>query len=134
MSDTSSTNYLENKLTKAEITKRRRKASQEKYRTTHSERLRATARLRMQRLCAEMENNEHKKKLAWERRREIDAEYREVLRRQKFVKNHGITADMDDYVPLLNEFNSYQLVGVEVKLSKDEKEVENGSGEDEGEE
>jgi hypothetical protein len=41
---------------------------------------------------------------------------------------------MDDYVPLLNEFNSYRLVGVEVKLSKDKKEVENGSVEDEGEE
>ncbi|KAJ7907610.1 hypothetical protein B0H13DRAFT_1879444 [Mycena leptocephala] len=132
MSDTNSTNYLENKLTKAEITKRRRRASQEKYRTTHSERLRATARLRMQslRLRAEMENNEHKKKLAREHRREIDAEYREV----KFAKNHGITAYMDHYVPLLNEFNSYRLVGVKFKLSKDEKEVENGSGEDEGEE
>ncbi|KAJ7869423.1 hypothetical protein B0H13DRAFT_1896664 [Mycena leptocephala] len=131
MSDTNSTNNSENNLTKAEITKRRRRASQEKYRTIHSERLRATARLRMQslRLRTEMEN-EHKKKLARERRREIDAENRGV----KFVKNHGITAYMDDYVPLLNEFNSYQLVGVEVKLSKDKKEVENGSVEDEGEE
>ncbi|KAJ7818050.1 hypothetical protein B0H13DRAFT_1922507 [Mycena leptocephala] len=101
MSDTNSTNNSENNLTMAEITKRRRRASQEKYRTIHSERLHATARLRMQR---------------------------------KFVKNHGITAYMDDYVPLLNEFNSYRLVGVEVKLSKDKKEVENGSVEDEGEE
>ncbi|KAJ7821806.1 hypothetical protein B0H13DRAFT_2681955 [Mycena leptocephala] len=52
----------------------------------------------------------------------------------KVIKNHGINAYMDDYVPLLNEFNSYRLVKVKFKLSKDEKEAENGSGEDEGEE
>ncbi|KAJ7909513.1 hypothetical protein B0H13DRAFT_1877672 [Mycena leptocephala] len=128
MSDTNSTNYLENKSTKTEITNRRRRASQE----NHSERLRATARLQMQslRLHAEMENNEHKKEWAQEHCREIDAEYREV----KVIKNHGINAYMDDYVPLLNEFNSYRLVKVKFKLSKDEKEAENGSGEDEGEE
>jgi hypothetical protein len=39
---------------------------------------------------------------------------------------------MDDYVPLLNEFNPYRLVGVKIKLSKDEKEAKNGSGKDEG--
>ncbi|KAJ7838042.1 hypothetical protein B0H13DRAFT_2367772 [Mycena leptocephala] len=52
----------------------------------------------------------------------------------KVIKNHGINAYMDDYVPLLNEFNSYRLVKVKFKLSKDEKEAENGSSEDEGEE
>ncbi|KAJ7900750.1 hypothetical protein B0H14DRAFT_2556203 [Mycena olivaceomarginata] len=117
MSDTNSTNNSENNLTKAEITKRRCRASQENYRTPilkdsvlqlacgckgilsrHYPLLLPTTSLRLR---AEMENNEHKKKLAQEHRREIDAEYREV---------------------------------VKVKLSKDKKEAENGSIEDEGEE
>ncbi|KAJ7908582.1 hypothetical protein B0H13DRAFT_1878507 [Mycena leptocephala] len=121
MSDTNSTSYLEKKLTKAEITQCKGILSR------HYPFLLPTTSLRLR---AEMKNNQDKKKLAWERRHELDAEYREV----KVVKNHGINAYMDDYVPLLNEFNSYRLVTVKVKLSKDEKEAVNGSGEDEGEE
>ncbi|KAJ7031491.1 hypothetical protein C8F04DRAFT_1185890 [Mycena alexandri] len=72
------------------------------------------------RLRTETKDDEEKIKLGRERRRERDADNKEVGRRQRFIKKYGFKAYWDHYKPLLNEFNHYCLPGVRVEVPKEE--------------
>ncbi|KAJ7651890.1 hypothetical protein B0H17DRAFT_1147528 [Mycena rosella] len=66
------------------------------------------------------EENENSMKKALEDRRKSDAVYREI----KFVKKYGTSKYLNYYVPLLNEFNSYNLAGVKIKVPEVDEEQE----------
>ncbi|KAJ7761744.1 hypothetical protein B0H16DRAFT_1688377 [Mycena metata] len=95
----------------------KRRDSQQAFRNRNTERLREAARLRMQRRRAELKESAEKAVLAREKRREADANHRENIRREKFVRKHGYREYLTSYLPLLNEFNSFRLAGVKIPVS-----------------
>ncbi|KAJ7734625.1 hypothetical protein B0H16DRAFT_1467476 [Mycena metata] len=145
MSDTQSFSEAQIAKTLNYRATQKRRASKKAYRERNAERLRQSAQLRMEcdylpilltfsrRRRAELRESAEKAALARERRREADANHRENIRREKFVKKHGYRAYLDSYLPLLNEFNSFRLSGVKVPLSKDETGSQDSVEQDEGE-
>ncbi|KAJ7664809.1 hypothetical protein B0H17DRAFT_1211168 [Mycena rosella] len=99
---------------KPRIRQLNRRQTLQKYSKANLESLRDKARLRMQKKRAERKNSEDLLKASQEQRRQWDTEYHERVRRQQFIKKHGTKKFQDHYVPLLNEFNKFDLTGVRI--------------------
>ncbi|KAJ7105536.1 hypothetical protein C8R44DRAFT_886486 [Mycena epipterygia] len=117
MSETHSSENSFIKPSEADIKRWIRMDALERYEKKNSELLREKARVRMRSRRAEIKQSEKASKVTREHRRKSDAESRERLRRRKFIKKHGYVEFLDNYLPLLTEFNGFDLAGVKVATS-----------------
>ncbi|KAJ7081093.1 hypothetical protein C8R43DRAFT_1124399 [Mycena crocata] len=107
----SSENSLKDNAPDEEKRKRHAQAQRE-YRERNLEVTRAKARERMADLREVRSQSAKKRWLAAKKRRETDADYREQLRRDKFVSQFGYDAFLDIYYPQYKLHGTKHLAGV----------------------
>ncbi|KAF7342991.1 hypothetical protein MVEN_01729200 [Mycena venus] len=110
---------LTTSLVNSKTTQGNRRVTLDKYYQKNAPALHKKARLQMQKRCAELKKSEELMKLVKGHRRKADAEYREVIRHQKYIKKHGTEKYFKYYILLLQQFNG-DLAAVKVPTREED--------------
>ncbi|KAJ7078699.1 hypothetical protein B0H15DRAFT_804722 [Mycena belliarum] len=91
--------------------------AQKRYVERNRDSERRKARARMEKRRASIKLSETETKLAAERRREVDADYRERQQQNKFIENYGRRMYKKHYLPLYETMgNGRHLPGIDFAL------------------